>query len=117
MQAHSAANRLDQLGRVVPDAVFEDKFDLFNVGDVLFGIAMNHDDVRLLVWRKCPDAVQLAEELMSSRPGNSKKRRKAIEPANLAAPRIRFDLRRFAQPDDPGKLAGAFSRTMFSISR
>lgn len=50
---------------VVGDAVFEDEFDVFEVGDFLARIAVDDDEVGVFAGLECADAVSFAEEFGS----------------------------------------------------
>jgi len=43
MQSHLSPHRIDQLRGVVPDAILEDDFHLFDLVDIRSGIAVNDD--------------------------------------------------------------------------
>jgi len=45
VQSHRAANRFDELLGVVSNPVFEDKFHIFDVFDLLAGISLDHNEV------------------------------------------------------------------------
>src|SRR5712692_10866492 len=62
-QAYQPADRLDQLRRIITDAIFENEFDFFDVRDIGGGVAVNHHNVRGLSGGERADTVQFAEEL------------------------------------------------------
>ena len=50
MVANLAGNGINQLLRIVANAVFEDNLDLLDVADIARRIAMNHNQISLLTW-------------------------------------------------------------------
>src|SRR5580658_4096448 len=61
--SHNSTHRLDQLPRIVADAVFENRLDFLNVGDIFRRVAFDHDQIGLLAGRDGPDTIEVSEEL------------------------------------------------------
>ena len=55
VQSHGTLHGVDQLFRVITQAVLEDEFHVFEVLNFLAGISLDHHDVRLLPRLECPN--------------------------------------------------------------
>src|SRR5277367_4195269 len=58
---HHPAHRLNQLRRVIPDAVLENRLHVFDVLDLLRRIALDHDQIRLLPRSDRSNTIHLSQ--------------------------------------------------------
>src|SRR5437899_1725545 len=69
-KSYETTCRVCEFLRVVTDAVFEDDLNFFDVIDVLGRVTIDDDEVCLLSFCDCADAIQLAQKLSTVRSRN-----------------------------------------------